>query len=53
MFDPFFTTKAVNAGSGLGLPTVLGLVQGWSGEMAVESGAERDNCLTVRLSVSA
>ena len=53
MFDPFFTTKAVKAGSGLGLPTVLGLVRGWGGEMTVESGAEGGNCLTVRLSVSA
>ena len=53
MFDPFFTTKPVNEGSGLGLPTVLGLVRGWGGEIAVESGAEGGNCFTVTLPVVA
>ncbi len=52
MFDPFFTTKPVNKGSGLGLSTVLGLVRGWGGEMAVESGAEGGNCFTVTLPVA-
>jgi signal transduction histidine kinase len=37
MFDPFYTTKPVNEGSGLGLPTVLGLVEGWGGRIDVTS----------------
>ncbi len=49
MFDPFFTTKPADAGTGLGLPTVLGIVQGWGGEIAVERCPGGGNCFNVKL----
>ena len=52
MFDPFFTTKPVNEGSGLGLPTILGLVEGWGGRIDVTS-TEDGNRFVITLPVVA
>jgi PAS domain S-box-containing protein len=37
VFDPFFTTKEEGKGTGIGLPTILGLVKGHGGFLQVTS----------------
>jgi CheY-like chemotaxis protein len=37
VFDPYYTTKEEGRGTGLGLPTVMGIVQGLGGFMRINS----------------
>lgn len=50
--DPFFTTKGPGQGTGLGLPTVLALVNAGGGHLEVDTTPGEGTVVTVRLPIS-
>ncbi len=49
MFDPFFSTRGMGQGVGLGLSTVLGIVQSLDGTIEVETHPGRGTRIDVRI----
>ena len=52
MFDPLFTTKKMGKGTGLGLASVYGIIQSYSGYITVTSKEEKGTCVRVYLPAS-
>jgi signal transduction histidine kinase len=49
VFEPFFTTKATGEGTGMGLPTVFGILKQSKGDISVESSPGNGSVFTVIL----
>lgn len=52
VFDPFFTTKNVDEGKGLGLSTVLGVVESYQGAIEISSTPGGGTTVTIYLPIS-
>ena len=53
IFEPFFTTKEIGQGTGLGLSTVLGIVNSYGGFVTVDTAAGRGSAFHVFLPAAA
>jgi len=51
IYLPFFTTKPVGQGTGLGLSTVYGIIEGLGGRITVESEVNAGTVFTIRLPI--
>jgi len=51
IYLPFFTTKPVGQGTGLGLSTVYGIIEGLGGSITVESEVNAGTVFTIRLPI--
>ena len=51
IFDPFFTTKDVGKGTGLGLATSYGIIEGHEGKIGVKSQVGEGTTFTIELPV--
>lgn len=51
IFDPFFTTKGVNEGTGMGLPSVLGIIEQHGGFINVNSIPDKGSVFDLYLPI--
>ena len=47
VFEPFFTTKPIGKGTGLGLPSVYGIVQRYNGNILLQSAPHKGTSFTL------
>ena len=49
IFEPFFTTRAEQGGTGVGLANVRQIVDGWQGQIEVDSTVGVGTCVRIRI----